>query len=358
MQRALSSKRGDRSRHRRRHGPRVWGEVSLKKGATRVRRRRRAHTARMPPLALRTVSIVAAAWRAVVVLPGLAASASIALAAQAPRGEAVAQAVHFPSADGRTELVGYLFAPSGRGPHPAIVLLHGRGGPYSGNVNAGCTLVAPGRESPCNAATLSRRHEMWGAYWAARGYVALLVDSFGPRGRAHGYGRFTHDDPDREAVNERSVRPLDAEGALAWLAARPDVRPERVMLQGWSNGASTALNTMMRQAEGASAGKGRRFRAALVFYPGCGPKALLSRRVAVDAPVWVFLGAADEEVSPAVCAEVLGRASGGPVLLTTYPGATHDFDDPGTARQSEPANRAAKADAMERAGTLLDDVGR
>lgn len=135
----------------------------------------------------------------------LAASAAVA----APRAE------HFPSADGHTELVGYLFAPDGPGPHPAIVLLHGRGGPYSAKVDADCTLVAPAHESPCNAATLSKRHAMWGAYWAARGYVALLVDSFGPRGRAHGYGRFTHDDPDRDAVNERTVRPLDAEGALA-----------------------------------------------------------------------------------------------------------------------------------------------
>ena len=267
---------------------------------------------------------------------------------------ALPQPTHFPSADGRTELVGYVFEPSGAGPHPAIVLLHGRGGPYSANVNADCTLVAPGHDSPCNAGTLSRRHEMWGEYWAAHGYVALLVDSFGPRGRAHGYGRFTHDDPDREAVNERSVRPLDAEGALAWLAARADVAPGRVMLQGWSNGASTTLNTMQRQAAGASANKALRFRAALVFYPGCGPKALLSQRPAFDAPLWVFLGSDDEEVSPVVCADVLRHAGGGPVDVTTYAGATHDFDDPGKARQAVSGNRAAKADAMARASTLLD----
>ena len=270
---------------------------------------------------------------------------------------AVAQTTHFPSADGKTELVGYLFEPAGAGPHPAIVLLHGRGGPYSSNVNAGCTLVAPGQVSPCNAATLSKRHAMWGEYWAAHGYVALLVDSFGPRGRAHGYGRFTHDDPDRAAVNELTVRPLDAEGALAWLSARADVTPARVMLQGWSNGASTALNTMERQADGASANKALRFRAALVFYPGCGPKALLSQRPAFDAPLWVFLGSDDEEVSPTVCADVLRRAHGGPVAVTTYPGATHDFDDPGAGRQAVAGNRGAKEDAMTRAAALLDAIG-
>jgi carboxymethylenebutenolidase len=271
---------------------------------------------------------------------------------------AAPQAVHFPSADGRTELVGYLFAPAGTGPHPAIVLLHGRGGPYSSNVNAACTLVAPGHESPCNASTLSKRHLMWGDYWADHGYVALLVDSFGPRGRAHGYGRFTHDDPDREAVNELDVRPLDAEGALAWLAARADVTPARVMLQGWSNGGSTTLNTMQRQAGNASANKTLRFRAALAFYPGCGPKAVLSQRPAFDAPLWAFLGSDDEEVSPQTCAKVLGAASGGPVVVTTYPGATHDFDDPGKARQAVAGNRSAKDDAMARAAALLDAAGR
>ena len=283
----------------------------------------------------------------------LLAITACALLAATPHAPA-AQAVHFPSADGRTELVGYVFEPAGTGPHPAVVMLHGRAGAYSSNVNAGCTLVAPGQDSPCNAATLSKRHAMWGAYWAAHGYVAMLVDSFGPRGRAHGYGRFTHDDPDRDAVNERTVRPLDAEGALAWLRARADVAPARVMLQGWSNGASTALNAMYRQASGASTNPQARFRAAFVLYPGCGPKALLSERYAADAPLWVLLGADDEEVSPSVCENMLRHASGGPVAVTVYPGATHDFDDPGAARQAVAGNRMAKDDAMTRAATLFD----
>ena len=37
--------------------------------------------------------------------------------------------VYFASADGRTELVGYLFAPKTEGPHPAVVMLHGQGVP-------------------------------------------------------------------------------------------------------------------------------------------------------------------------------------------------------------------------------------
>src|ERR1700759_3691856 len=110
--------------------------------------------------------------------------------------------VYFPSADGHTQLVGYLFAPATPGPHPAVVMLHGRAGPYSANFNKDCTLVAKDTQSNCNAATLSKRHEAWGEYWAAHGYLALLPDSFGPRGKGHGFGRGSPYDPDRDAVNE------------------------------------------------------------------------------------------------------------------------------------------------------------
>lgn len=266
--------------------------------------------------------------------------------------------VYFRSADG-TELTGYLFQPAGdaNAPHPAIVMLHGRGGPYSSNVNARCTRVGRDVVSPCNAATLSQRHRMWGEYWAAHGYLALHVDSFGPRERAHGYGRNSHDLPERQAVNEMSVRPLDAEGALAYLAAREDVRKDRIMLQGWSNGGSTALNVMYRQALGDSAVKPLRFRAALVFYPGCGARSLLTRHYRSDTEVWVFLAENDEEVAPRNCRAVLpAKDAASLVSVTEYAGATHDFDDPGRPRQAVAENRSAKADAMQQAAQLLGDL--
>jgi dienelactone hydrolase len=269
---------------------------------------------------------------------------------------ATPRTVYFSAAAGEPRLVGYLFAPAGEGRHPAVVLLHGRAGPYSSKVNAPCTFVAPGTDSPCNAATISARHQMWGEYWAGRGYVALLVDSFGPRGVARGFGRGTHDDPARNAVNELSVRPLDAEAALAYLIERSDVQPDRVLLQGWSHGGSTALNTMHRQATGL--GRRGRYAAALVFYPGCGPKALLSRTPTFDAPLLLLLAAEDEEVSPATCREVAERSGGsaGPVLVHWYVGASHDFDDPGRIRQSVPANVRAKDDAMQRVREWTDKL--
>ena len=263
------------------------------------------------------------------------------------------ETVFFPSADGATEIVGYLFRPQVPGPRPAVVMLHGRGGPYSSNVNSACTLVGRSASSPCNASSLSKRHMMWGEYWATRGYFALLPDSFGPRGKAHGFGRNTHDDPEREDVNERTVRPLDAEGALNYLRGRKDISTDRIFLQGWSNGGSTALNVMYRQGPQSSG-----FRAALAFYPGCGEKALLGRTVSSAAPITMFLASDDEEVSPEICQHVAGRLreAGTKIEVVTYQGATHDFDDPSPSRQSVPGNRAAMDDALQRAIAIVEDL--
>jgi dienelactone hydrolase len=263
------------------------------------------------------------------------------------------ETVFFKSADGRTDIVGYLFKPATAGPHGAVVMLHGRSGPYSSNDKADCTFVSRSAASACNAGTLSKRHQMWGEHWAERGYLALLPDSFGPRGKAHGFGRFTHDDPDRDDVNEKTVRPLDAEGALAFLRSRDDVIANRIVLQGWSNGGSTTLNVMIRQRAQAAG-----FRAALAFYPGCGSKALLAPVVSTTAPIAMFLGSDDEEVSPAICQHVAERSreAGARIDVTLYPGATHDFDDPGGKRQSVPGNQAAKQDAMERATAVVEGM--
>ncbi len=292
-----------------------------------------------------------------------ALSALVALpSASKPRvGPAVedtsASTVYFPSDDGKTEIVAYVFKPPGRGPFPAIVMLHGRAGPYSSNVSAQCAFVRRGERSACNAETLTKRTKMWGDFWAERGVLAIAVDSFGPRGKGHGFGRNTHDDPDRESVNELTVRPLDAEGALSYLQQRGDIKADRIALQGWSNGASTTLNVMYRQVTRTIRSPG--FRQALVFYPGCGSKAILSSKAyEAGAPTTVFLGGDDEEVNPENCRKALtGARAGlngakGSVEIVWYDGATHDFDDPGKSRQAVAANVQAKADSIARAEKL------
>jgi dienelactone hydrolase len=259
---------------------------------------------------------------------------------------------------GTAELVGYVFKPKGRGPFPAVVMLHGRGGPYSSNVNAACAFVRRGELGDCNAKTLSKRAQMWGEFWASQGVLAIHVDSFGPRGVAHGFGRGTHGDSAREAVNELTVRPWDAEDALQYLYQRGDVQTNHIALQGWSHGASSTLNLMNLYQTRKTRMLG--FQQALVFYPGCGPKALLSNTAyQARAPITVFLANDDEEVNPAACRKAFtgARADAGngkrSVEIVNYEGATHDFDDPGKSRQAVAANVQAKADSMARALTIV-----
>lgn len=248
--------------------------------------------------------------------------------------------VTFPSADGKTTLTGYVFMPAKRAERmPAVVMMHGRGGAYS--------TAAKGRY---DASTISRRHRMWGELWAANGYVAVLVDGFGPRGYPAGFPRFSYDTrPD--AVNEVTVRPLDAYGALTWLRARKDIDGDRIGLQGWSNGGSAALVTMAAGSGAAPTTSLKGFNAALVFYPACRLRGAFDDGYRPYAPVRVFHGTADEEVSYRRCRTLVERSrkAGGDIEITIYPGAVHGFDDPGRARQANPANAKAKADATARA---------
>jgi carboxymethylenebutenolidase len=261
------------------------------------------------------------------------------VAAVSPRADADAETVHFPSEDGKTKLVGYLFRPSGGGRHAAVVLLHGRAGPYSS--------LAKGKY---NASTLSKRHKEWGAFWASRGYIALLVDSFGPRGYSGGFGRGSYSERPAE-VSEQTVRPFDAYGGLRYLRSRPDVDPARVGVQGWSNGGMTVLVTMSDRAPGISSPTpATGFCAGLALYPGCGMDAVKGE-YRPYAPLTMLIAGSDEEVSPQICEKFAKRAkeNGAEIHWHVYPGAEHNFDDPGRKKQSVAANAQAAEDAMRRA---------
>jgi dienelactone hydrolase len=280
-------------------------------------------------------------------LGAAAVCAAVALAMtalEAPRGLAaeLPERVTFLSADHTTTLVGYVYTPEGAraASVPAVVMMHGRAGAYSRRANG-----------VYDATTLSKRHQAWGRIWAEAGYLAVMVDGFGPRGYPQGFPRFSYE-ARPEAVNEVTVRPLDAYGALAYLRSRPDVIPERIGYLGWSNGGSAGLVSMSLEPPGIEHPNPRTgFAAALIFYPACGLKGQFDDEGYVPyAPIQIFHGTADQETSSARCAAFVERSRklGGEISITLYPGATHGFDDPSRKRQRNPANAAATEDAVEK----------
>lgn len=196
------------------------------------------------------------------------------------------------------ELDALMYRPTGKGPFPALVLMHGCGGMYtrSGNV------------------TRSYRH--WVELLAENGYVALLVDSFNPRG----YPRICE-------LEDRPIRPSrerlqDAYAALQWLEQQGFVAKGRVGLLGWSNGGTGTLYAMRATQPY------RGFRAAVAFYPGCRTLSRSKTPYAVYAPTLILTGEADDWTPAAPCVALTGIAQkqGAPLEIVTYPGAHHSFD--------------------------------
>ena len=261
----------------------------------------------------------------------------------AAAGAAAPDTVTFMSADGNTKLTGYVFAPASPGPHPAVVMLHGRGGSYS-------TL----KRGQHNADALTQRHQMWGNFWAARGYVAIHVDSFGPRGFGEGFAKHSYASRP-PGVSEQWVRPLDAYGALSYLRSRSDVAPDRIGVQGWSNGGMTVLAALGPRAPGLpnpAAASG--FRAAIAQYPSCSAPAA-QPDYAPYAPLLLMVAENDDEVSPTLCRtfaeKIRGRGAG--LEFVWYDGAHHSYDDPGKTKQSHEPNRLAMQDTLQRTAAFF-----
>ena len=194
-------------------------------------------------------------------------------------------------------LDGFLTRPSGPGPFPAIVHLHGCGG-LADNVKRGT-------------------NSLWSDRFAAWGYVTLVVDSFTTRGI------------DNTCSGELATRGADAYGALAWLARQPFVDTNRIAVIGFSAGGSATLSiSEARDFELFEKEGEHGFKAAVAFYPNC-----VSDN-ALKIPALILPGELDDWTPAAACRTTAARRTGGsPVKLIVYPGTYHSFDTPGPGRR-------------------------
>jgi dienelactone hydrolase len=185
-----------------------------------------------------------------------------------------------------TGLSGVLGSHSDRaGPYPGVVVLHGCGGVSS------------------HSAKIADRIGSWG-------YVALTVDSLGPRDiTSHcGGGSFLE-------------QAFDAYAALRYLSQLEFVDPARVAVLGQSMGGAAALDAVDRDLVAQYFEE--RFRAAIAYYPDCAIPA-----ASMTAPTLVLIGEADDWTSAERCREMAAhsRPHGATIALTVYPGVHHAFD--------------------------------
>ncbi|HSE06079.1 MAG TPA: dienelactone hydrolase family protein [Methylomirabilota bacterium] len=210
------------------------------------------------------------------------------------------QIVRFPNVTpgAPASIEGTLVRPTGPGPFPAVVQLHGCAG-------------------------VEAQSFRWARWLAERGYVTLVVDSFGPRG-IPGDCRSGPDDP---AITARFD---DAFGALRYLQSLAYVRGDRVAAIGWSQGGVYAMAAINGPSLERARGRGVAlpapgFAAAVGIYPG-GCFSLVREQVV--RPLLVLIGEADDWTPAAKCREMVEamRGRGADATIVAYPGAYHYFD--------------------------------
>jgi len=215
-----------------------------------------------------------------------------------------------------------LFKPDGPGPFPAVVIMHD------------CSGLGP-RSSGAPA--------RWAGELTARGFVALLPDSFTTRG--HAGGVCVNPAPSRNDVRPgRRVR--DAYAALAYARTLPYVDGTRVGLMGGSHGGSTTLASIVEARPGIGrGGNAAGFAAAVALYPGCAARygdwrivhhqqgspvgtAAFRGAYKATAPLLILIGEKDDWTPAEPCRRLAAAAdhAGYPVTIKTYPGAHHAYD--------------------------------
>jgi dienelactone hydrolase len=234
----------------------------------------------------------------------LLAAGFAALLVTAPAANA--EQVEIPAPEGTMLVAHWLPHPAG-GMSPAVVALHGCGGLYNAAGNA-----------------FDARYPEYAERLHRAGYHVLLPDSFGSRGSG-GICAI----PAGQRTITVEMRRGDAIAAVDWLARQPTVDPQRIVLLGWSHGASTLLTAL----NAARPEYARNVAAAVAFYPGCSGLrngALTNEPFRLQAPLLMLLGEKDDWTPPGRCLELAERVRqaqpGVDLEVHVYPDSYHGFD--------------------------------
>lgn len=222
-------------------------------------------------------------------------------------------------------LKGILEKPQGKGPFPAVVMLHGCAG-----LEGSKKILDP-----------------WAQRLVSWGYVCLMVDSLGPRGESDICGDM------RVFLIPPNVRAQDAHDAKWYLADLPFVNRNQIVLMGWSHGGWTTLYAIDETFP--IQNRGNPFRSAIAFYPYCS-----TYLGGLDAPLLILIGELDDWCPAAMCQmRMPSGTTAHEVNLKIYPQAYHLFDVEGMDTSKEGHrllyNSDAAKDAIEHVRNFLEN---
>jgi dienelactone hydrolase len=198
-----------------------------------------------------------------------------------------------PASGGPVELSVELRLPAAAGgPVPAVVFVHGAGGPLG-------------------------HHAVWRELFDEIGVATAHANHFQPRGKSSAVGGHIQ--------LTGAAMAVDALNILKALADDPRIDAERIAIMGASKGGGVSLYTAWKPLQRAIA-PGHRFAAHIALYPTC---MHWDRPDPTGAPILVLVGADDNWTGVDQCRESVEwfrKAGHGNVDIKIYPGALHGFD--------------------------------
>ncbi len=186
---------------------------------------------------------------------------------------------------------------------PAVVLLHGGGGPRASV-------------------------KYWSKVLRKIGLVTFTVDS----NTARGCGPKTQGTCPNYGLNQGMANIVDAYRALELLSTHPRIDSTRIAVMGFSVGGKASLYASVKRFQKMWGTPGLEFAAYVPFYPACNITFDHDEKIS-DKPIRIFYGELDEWSSPIPCEKYVNRLrkAGKDITITIYPGAHHNFDAKGDA---------------------------
>jgi len=194
---------------------------------------------------------------------------------------------------------------------PAIVFMHGSGGLYK-------------NDDPSDV--IEKNFRKWANMSQTRGYTALFVDSYTPRGGKSG-------------ASEVDVRPYDAFAAIKYLREAPlvsgRIATESISLLGWSHGGSSVMSALASTNPQRAA---LPILCGVAFYPGCGLYSafggISKSTYCPSSPLLILAAGLDPLYTGGYCNTRQNRARMPSVCpnstvfnMTVFPNAQHSFDE-------------------------------